>query len=75
MANCEFLEKCPFFNDKMKGMPSAADMMKKIYCQWDYKNCARYMIFIALGKENLPADLFPGDRVKARSILIQHNFG
>lgn len=75
MPNCEFLEKCSFFNDKMQNMPSAADMMKEMYCQLNYKECARYMIFVALGKEKLPSNLFPGDRVKARVILIQHNQG
>ena len=75
MATCEFLEKCSFFNDKMEKMPSAADMMKKIYCQWNYNQCARYMICVDLGKEKLPADLFPGDKVRARVILIQHNYG
>jgi hypothetical protein len=57
----------------MKNMPSAADMVKEMYCQWNYKECARYLIFVAFGKEKLPSDLFPGDRVKARVILIQHN--
>ena len=73
MANCEFLEKCSFFNDKMKNMPSTADMVKEMYCQLHYKECARYMIFVALGKEKLPSNLFPNDRVKARVILIQHS--
>ena len=73
MPNCEYLEKCSFFNDKIQNMPSAADMVKEMYCKGNFKECARYMIFIALGKEKLPPDLFPNDMVKARVLLIQHN--
>jgi hypothetical protein len=29
MADCEWLEICPFFNDKLKNMPAASDTMKK----------------------------------------------
>lgn len=59
MANCECLGGCPFFNDKMASMSSVADMMKKRYCQGDNSKCARFMVFKALGKPAVPADLFP----------------
>ena len=29
MANCELIEKCLFFNDKMGNMPGTAEMFKK----------------------------------------------
>jgi hypothetical protein len=73
MADCKFLSACPFFNDKMENMPSAADMMKKLYCQWNYSQCARYMVVTALGIKNTPPDLFPGDASRAGIILTQYN--
>lgn len=73
MADCDFLALCPFFNDKMENMPSAADMMKKLYCKWNYSQCARYMVATALGREKIPADLFPSDASRAEILLIQHN--
>ncbi len=66
MNDCPSIQACPFFNDKMKGMPSTAEMYKKKYCHTDYVNCARFMVSKAIGKENVPIDLFPNqtDRVK-----------
>lgn len=67
MADCECLSKCPFFNDKMKNMPAMAATYKRNYCQGEFAKCARYMVFKALGRDKVPADLFPnqGDRAKA----------
>lgn len=73
MADCEFLTLCPFFNDKMEDMPSAADMMKKLYCKWNYSQCARYMVAAACGRDKIPADMFPRDTSRAKIILIQYN--
>jgi len=70
MTDCEYLEKCPFFNDKLEKMPKASDMMKKIYCRWDYTRCARYSIAITMGKSKVPDDLFPGDNHRANEMLL-----
>ena len=73
MAHWELIEKCLFFKDKLKNMPSASEMMKKLYCRWNYAKCARYKVALVLGKENVPLDLFPGDTLRAENILIQDN--
>jgi len=67
MARCELIDTCIFFNDQMANMPSTAAVYKNLYCEKDYATCGRYMIFKALGRENVPKDLFPnqGDRAKA----------
>jgi hypothetical protein len=68
--NCEFLPKCPFFDDKMADMPAIATMMKKKYCLEDPNSCARYMVRMASPPKPVPADLFPMDVERARSILV-----
>ena len=73
MADCDFLALCPFFNDKLENMSSAADMMKKLYCKWNYSQCARYMVAVACGKDKVPVDMFPGDNARAQTILTQYN--
>jgi hypothetical protein len=73
MSNCEFLDKCLFFNDKLEDMPKASDMMKKMYCRWNYTTCARYMVATALGKSAIPHDMFPGDNRRANEMLIQYD--
>ena len=73
MAHCELLEKCPFFNDQLKNMPAASNIMKKLYCRWIFAKCARYKVAIVLGKKNVPSDLFPGDSRRADDILFQED--
>ncbi|GAB1482046.1 hypothetical protein MASR2M78_08610 [Treponema sp.] len=59
MADCECLPRCIFFNDKMANKPATSQVMKKKYCLGDSANCARHMVFKAVGGPNVPADLFP----------------
>ncbi|PLX27701.1 hypothetical protein C0583_00475 [Candidatus Parcubacteria bacterium] len=69
MANCECLEKCPFFNDKMADNDGLCSMYKTKFCQGDFAGCARYMIFKKLGKESVPKDLYPNMTERAQKIL------
>lgn len=69
MAECECLPKCPFFHDKMSGMPDLASLMKKKYCLGDASGCARHIVFEAKGKGSVPANLFPNQVDKAKQII------
>ncbi|MBN2651346.1 MAG: hypothetical protein JXR63_03110 [Spirochaetales bacterium] len=69
MADCECINGCPFFNDRMDKMPAMASVYKKNYCQSDFNSCARYSIFKALGKEFVPVDLFPNEKEMAEMII------
>jgi len=69
MADCECLATCIFFNDKMANMPGTADLYKARYCKKDNANCARYMVFKAVGKTKVPTDLFPNDVEKVKGII------
>jgi hypothetical protein len=74
MADCECLPGCPFFHDQMASMPSTAELVKAQYCSGpraDSTNCARHMVFAALGRANVPSDLFPSDTQGARELLGQ----
>ncbi|MDC7235901.1 MAG: hypothetical protein PQJ58_21945 [Spirochaetales bacterium] len=65
MGECEFIEKCPFFNDALSGDFDAIDDMKVKYCKSNNLNCARYMVANALGKEFMPSNLFPHEKQRA----------
>ena len=69
MPDCECLAACPFFNDKMADMPSMAGIYKNKYCKGDFLSCARHMVFEALGKENVPKDMFPNQLNRAQKLL------
>ena len=72
MPDCICLPKCPFFNDKMANRPATATLLKQKYCQGQYNDCARYMIFSRLGREYVPGDLFPNQQDRAEKILAEH---
>ncbi|MBN2353029.1 MAG: hypothetical protein JXD23_10710 [Spirochaetales bacterium] len=71
MADCVCLAGCLFFNDKMADMPTMANMYKRNYCRGDSSQCARYMVFRALGRESVPVDLFSNMADRARAIIGQ----
>lgn len=71
MADCECLAGCPFFQGFLKNMPANAELTKLKFCQSDYAECGRYLVFKALGKPKVPDNLFPRDKEKALEIIRQ----
>jgi len=70
MLECECLPGCPFFNDKLKDMPAIAQIYKKKYCMGGEKHsCARYIVRNALGKDNVPIDLYPNQIERANALI------
>lgn len=67
--DCQCLPACPFFNDQMAEMPSMAHIIKNRYCRDDNSQCARFMVFSALGREAVPIDLYPSQVERAKEIL------
>jgi len=69
MAECPLLPTCPFFNDMMANMPAMSEGMKKTFCRQAFLECARYMTCTTLGREQVPADMFPNEPDRARDII------
>ena len=69
MVDCELLQNCLFFNDKMANMPSTAEVIKIRYCREENSACARYMIYKAIGREKVPQDLFPNNTETALKVI------
>ncbi len=69
MADCTLLATCIFFNDKMARMPKTTEFMKNKFCKGDNSICARHTVFLALGREKVPLDLFPGDMETAAIVI------
>ncbi len=44
MADCEKINDCRFFSDKMANMPSNSALMKEEYCRGDKSGSARYQV-------------------------------
>lgn len=71
MQECELIEKCPFYNDHLQGNIEQIEEMKEKYCRKNNLNCARYMVFMALGKESMPDELFPHQKDRAYEVISQ----
>jgi hypothetical protein len=71
MAECEFLQACPFFNDRMPIEAGIGALYKQRYCKNNKDACARYMVRKALGKEKVPADLYPNMLERAGEIITK----
>ena len=69
MPQCECVPKCPFFNDRMKGLNFVKEQLKKKFCLGDKTGCARYMVFSRLGRDAVPGDLAPNQPERARELL------
>jgi hypothetical protein len=72
MKECEFLGGCPFFNNYMPIIEAYGASLKKKFCYGEKILCARYSVRMALGKENVPDDLYPDHAVRACEILKAH---
>lgn len=69
MALCEISSTCIFFNDQHDLAAATAAMMKARYCKNSNTDCARYLVFLALGRDAVPADLAPIDRMRALGLV------
>jgi len=71
MGECDLIETCPFFNDKIKTVNIDTEQLKEKYCKNNNLNCARYMIVQALGREKVPDDLLPDQKTTAYQIIAE----
>ena len=69
MSDCECLKGCPFFNGKMDDTKGIGAIYKKKYCLGENSECARFMVAKSLGKEKVPATMFPNMVDKAKEML------
>lgn len=70
---CENLKGCSFYNDKMPVDKGIGQIQKRKYCEGDKALCARYKIASSIGKENVPADLYPIMMERANKIINEYN--
>lgn len=69
---CELTSTCLFFNDQTDVKPQTAALFKARYCRGDHAECARYLVFASRGRDAVPQDLSPNDRLRALHMLRSH---
>lgn len=68
MASCELFNNCPF-SDERRSANGCGIICRTKYCRGDNADCARYMVFKALGAAAIPIDLYPDMHKRARQII------
>lgn len=68
METCEFHTSC-FYLDLIKSRPRAVKHLIEEFCDGNYANCARFLLFKAHGTCKVPKYLLPEDMHKACKIL------
>ncbi len=71
MAECEYIDSCPFFNGLLEDKPVEIEDLKNEYCRTNNLHCARYMVAMALGKDKVPENLYPHEKDVAYSLLAE----
>jgi hypothetical protein len=61
MACCDLQPNCYFYNDTLSHLPQRAYFFRDKYCNGDFSECARYIIFKAYGHDKVPRYLCPND--------------
>jgi hypothetical protein len=69
MSECECLVGCPFFHDRMPIESGLGIVYKMNYCIGDFTKCARHIVVQVLGKERVPADLYPNQQARVAEII------
>jgi hypothetical protein len=59
MATCEFCDSCSFFTEEFQDNPHTKEFLSSTYCNGHFTTCARYLIAMSQGIENVPHDLLP----------------
>ena len=71
MAECEFIDACPFFKGELSGKEVDIEKFKNDYCRTNSLHCARYIVAITLGKEKMPPDLYPHEKQRAYKVIAE----
>jgi len=69
MAKCELVQVCFFPTDFSNNLPAQLAVIKRVYCNQDFTECARYIVAMQLDSGNVPNDLHPADLEQAEKIV------
>lgn len=71
---CPLSEGCHLFAAGSPLTPQTAAMFQSKYCRGENAECARYLVYVALGRTSVPTDLFPNDRLRALRLVRPNHY-
>lgn len=66
---CELASTCPKFNDPKSDPAEVMAIYRARYCKSRFEECARYRVFVVMGRDAVPDDMYPNDTLRARRII------
>lgn len=66
---CELCSSCSFCRKSMGELNGTLKYVRSKYCKKNSEDCARYIVYKALGRDRVPDDLFPGEKERAFKII------
>lgn len=70
MNKCPRASECPLFKNSLVEDVDLTDLLKRVYCNNDFENCARYFISRNFGVDRMPDDLKPYQSTKAKQLYL-----
>jgi hypothetical protein len=70
---CENLNNCLFYMDKLPIDKGLGELQKEKYCEGDKTLCAIYKVASAIGEENVPKDLCPNMICRANKAIEEYH--
>ena len=71
MASCEFINTCPFRNEKAVKMPITTQDLVDRYCGGDFTKCTIHKNAMAHGIDNVPGYVSPDDKYELSDTIIE----
>ena len=73
MSKCDLVQCCTFPSDFSNNLPAQLASIKRVYCNHDFRGCARYYVYKKVGFDKIENDLHPGDKERADIIITGHS--
>jgi len=69
MPTCPRLQTCALHACTLAGMPTLADLYRRLYCRGAWGCCARMWVQESLGEGHVPPSLFPFEKSRALALI------
>lgn len=66
---CTLADDCSFYLVSMQDRPCTAAIYREKFCDFAFEQCARHLIARTVGREHVPADLYPNHTDRAQKII------
>lgn len=71
MESCDFINTCPFLNEKVVKMPLTTQKLVEHYCDGDFNMCTIHKVAVTHGIGKVPKYVSPDDKYELSDRIIE----